>query len=91
MNAIRPMQRIVTGIPQTDGAGVRLVRVIGRRDLFPARAGQEGMRFVLFASRPLREPVAWGGPIGMNTPEELPQAFAEIENDTFIRSSGGHA
>ena len=43
------------------------------------------MRFVLFAGRPLREPVAWGGPIVMNTREELQQAFAEIDNGTFIR------
>jgi len=52
---------------------------------FEAAAGPEGMRFVLFAGRPLREPIAWGGPIVMNTREELDQAFAEIENGTFVR------
>jgi hypothetical protein len=35
--------------------------------------------------------VAWGGPIVMNTPEELQQAFAEIENGTFIRTSANPA
>jgi redox-sensitive bicupin YhaK (pirin superfamily) len=45
------------------------------------------MRFVLAAGRPLREPIAWGGPIVMNTQEELDQAFAEISNRTFIRSA----
>lgn len=65
--------------------------LLGSGDVFQARAGQEGMRFVLFAGRPLREPVAWGGPIVMNTPEELQQAFAEIENGTFIRASSNPA
>lgn len=46
---------------------------------------REGLRFVLVAGRPLREPVAWGGPIVMNTQAELDQAFAEIDNGTFIR------
>jgi redox-sensitive bicupin YhaK (pirin superfamily) len=42
---------------------------------------------VLFAGRPLREPVAWGGPIVMNTREELQQAFADLDNGTFIRTT----
>ena len=58
--------------------------LFGAGDEFTARAGEPGVRFVLFAGRPLREPVAWGGPIVMNTPEELQQAFAEIENGTFL-------
>ncbi|HOY67232.1 MAG TPA: pirin family protein [Candidatus Ozemobacteraceae bacterium] len=49
------------------------------------KAGPEGLRFMLFAGKPLREPIAWGGPIVMNTREELRQAFAEIDNNTFIR------
>ncbi|HEY9070336.1 MAG TPA: pirin-like C-terminal cupin domain-containing protein [Candidatus Ozemobacteraceae bacterium] len=49
------------------------------------KAGPEGLRFMLFAGKPLREPIAWGGPIVMNTREELRQAFAELDNDTFIR------
>ena len=57
-------------------------------DEFAVQAGPAGMRFVLAAGRPLREPIAWGGPIVMNTQEELDQAFAEISNRTFIRSSG---
>ena len=40
---------------------------------------------MLIAGRPLREPVVWGGPIVMNTQAELDQAFAEIENGTFIQ------
>ncbi|ATD81280.1 MULTISPECIES: pirin family protein [Desulfovibrio] len=47
--------------------------------------GAEGARFVLVSGTPLREPVAWGGPIVMNTDEELKQAFFELEDGTFIR------
>ena len=47
--------------------------------------GAEGARFVLVSGTPLREPVAWGGPIVMNTDEDLKQAFFELEDGTFIR------
>ena len=56
---------------------------------FLARSAAEGMRFLLLAARPLREPVAWGGPIVMNTPDELRQARAELQAGTFIRSAAG--
>ena len=48
-------------------------------------AGEEELRFLLVGGKPLGEPVAWGGPIVMNTQEELQQAFAELKNDTFIK------
>jgi len=44
-----------------------------------------GARCVLFSGAPLREPVAWGGPIVMNTREELNRAFAELDEGTFIK------
>jgi hypothetical protein len=72
------------GTPSTTVASRRAV-LFGEGDEFAVRAGPEGMRFVLFAGRPLREPIAWGGPIVMNTQEELDQAFAEIDNHTFVR------
>ena len=59
--------------------------LFGGGDEVAVRAGAEGARFVLCAGRPLGEPIAWGGPIVMNTREELDQAFAEIEAGTFIR------
>lgn len=59
--------------------------LFGTGDEFAVQAGDAGMRFMLFAGPPLREPVAWGGPIVMNTREELEQAFAEIDAGTFIR------
>ena len=65
--------------------------LFGEGDRFEAWAGAAGLHFVLFAGKPLREPIAWGGPIVMNTPEELRQAFKEIENGTFIRQPGEQA
>ena len=61
--------------------------LFGAGDEFAAQAGENGVRFVLVAGRPLREPIAWGGPIVMNTREELDQAFEEIDNGTFIREA----
>jgi len=45
-----------------------------------------GFRFLLVSGEPLREPVAWGGPIVMNTEEELAKAFQELEEGTFIKT-----
>jgi len=49
-------------------------------------AGNEGMRLLLFCAPPLGEPIAWGGPIVMNTEQELAQAFRELDEGTFIRT-----
>jgi redox-sensitive bicupin YhaK (pirin superfamily) len=54
-------------------------------DTFYAEASSKGMRFLLLSAKPLKEPIAWGGPIVMNTKEELNQAFKEIEDGTFIK------
>lgn len=48
-------------------------------------ASEEGARLLLLSGRPLNEEIAWGGPIVMNTPEELHLAFKELEEDTFIK------
>ena len=48
-------------------------------------AGDEGARFLLVSGKPLREPVAWRGPIVMNTEEELRVAFAEYADGTFLK------
>ncbi len=48
------------------------------------QAGDEDLRFLIFSARPLKEPVAWGGPIVMNTTEELNQAFEDIDNEQFV-------
>ena len=49
------------------------------------KAGPAGARFLLIAGKPLKEPVAWGGPIVMNTQEELNLAFSELQEKTFIK------
>jgi redox-sensitive bicupin YhaK (pirin superfamily) len=48
-------------------------------------AGEQGIRFLLVSGKPLREPVAWYGPIVMNTREELRQAFDEYQAGTFLK------
>jgi hypothetical protein len=52
-------------------------------------AGDEGVRFLLISGKPIREPVAWYGPIVMNTQEELRIAFDEYERGTFIKHGRG--
>lgn len=54
-------------------------------DKLVIRAAENGLRILLFAGHPLNEPIAWGGPIVMNTKEELQKAFQEIDAGTFIR------
>jgi quercetin 2,3-dioxygenase len=49
------------------------------------QAGEEGVRFLLVSGKPIEEPVAWYGPIVMNTQAELQQAVAELRKGTFIR------
>ncbi len=46
----------------------------------------DGARFLFVSGEPLREPVAWRGPIVMNTEEELDKAFEELDRGTFIKS-----
>jgi redox-sensitive bicupin YhaK (pirin superfamily) len=54
-------------------------------DTFSVIAREEGIRFLLFAAPPLREPIAWGGPIVMNTREELDLAFKELDEGKFLK------
>ncbi len=49
------------------------------------QAGEDGIAFLLVSGKPLVEPVAWYGPIVMNTQEELRQAFAELKAGTFLK------
>jgi hypothetical protein len=49
------------------------------------QAGEEGIRFLLVSGKPIEEPVAWYGPIVMNTQEELRQAMTELQSGTFIK------
>ena len=56
-----------------------------RGDEVVVQAGPEGIRFLLVSGKPLEEPVAWYGPIVMNTQDQLRQAISELEDGTFIK------
>lgn len=68
-----------------DQSGARTLVRFGTGDEVTVQAGPEGVRFLLISGAPIAEPVAWHGPIVMNTQEELRQAFRELRNGTFIR------
>jgi redox-sensitive bicupin YhaK (pirin superfamily) len=69
-----------------DEAANRSLVLFGGGDEITVRAGEHGLRFLLVSGRPIEEPVAWYGPIVMNTEAELRQAWAELRDGTFIRS-----
>ena len=56
-----------------------------RGDEIIVQAGDEGIRFLLVSGKPIEEPVAWYGPIVMNTQEQLRQAMAELQTGAFIK------
>ena len=68
-----------------DLSGNRTLVRFGTGDEIVVKAGHEGIRFLLVAGSPIREPVAWHGPIVMNTKEELQQAFNDLRNNKFIK------
>jgi redox-sensitive bicupin YhaK (pirin superfamily) len=59
--------------------------VFDRGDEITVQAGEEGIRFLLVSGRPIEEPVAWYGPIVMNSDEELREAFSQLREGTFIK------
>jgi redox-sensitive bicupin YhaK (pirin superfamily) len=65
--------------------GNRSLVLFDRGDEVLVHAGEEGIRFLLVSGRPLEEPVAWYGPIVMNTQQELRQAAYELQTGTFIK------
>jgi redox-sensitive bicupin YhaK (pirin superfamily) len=65
--------------------GAEHLVMFGEGDTFMAKSRQNGVRFLLASGRPLREPVAWGGPIVMNTEAQLEEAFSELNRGTFIK------
>ena len=64
----------------------RMLVLFDRGDEVTVEAGQQGVRFLLVSGKPLSEPVAWYGPIVMNTQEQLRQAFEELERGTFLKA-----
>ena len=67
----------------------RSLVLFDRGDELWVQAGEEGMRFLLVSGKPLEEPVAWRGPIVMNTQEQLRQEFQELEQGTFLNRAPG--
>ena len=65
--------------------GNRSLVLFDSGDEVTVTAGESGIRFLLVSGKPLQEPVAWQGPIVMNTQEELRQAYLELRNGTFIK------
>ncbi|MDA8243806.1 MAG: pirin family protein [Elusimicrobia bacterium] len=63
-----------------------MLAAFGEGDRLACAASEEGARFMLMAGKPLREPVAWRGPIVMNTEAELRRAFEEYRKGTFIKN-----
>ena len=68
-----------------DLSGNRTLVRFGTGDEIVVKAGPQGMRFLLVAGSPIQEPVAWHGPIVMNTRAELQQAFSDLRNNQFIK------
>ena len=72
---------------ETDWTGNRSLVLFDRGDEVTVQAGDASIRFLLVSGRPLEEPVAWRGPIVMNTNEELQQAYSELRSGTFIKAA----
>jgi redox-sensitive bicupin YhaK (pirin superfamily) len=71
-------------VPPAEAENRSLV-LFDRGDEVTVQAGEDGVRFLLVSGKPLEEPVAWYGPIVMNTQEQLRQAFDELERGTFLK------
>jgi len=65
--------------------GNRSLVLFDSGDEIAVQAGEQGIRFLFVSGRPIEEPVAWRGPIVMNTDEELRQAYRELREGTFIK------
>ena len=89
-NASEPLAVPTEGVkwletaPPTE-AGNRSLILFDRGDEVAVQAGDEGIRFLLVSGKPLQEPVAWYGPIVMNTQAQLQEAYAELREGTFLK------
>ena len=71
--------------PSGEGVAEKHAVLFDKGNAFRAKASEAGARIFLMAAKPLGEPIAWGGPIVMNTREELDLAFRELQEGTFIK------
>jgi redox-sensitive bicupin YhaK (pirin superfamily) len=88
-NASEPLAVPTEGVGWSDTtppseAENRTLVLFDRGDEVVVQAGEHGVRFLLVSGKPLEEPVAWYGPIVMNTQEQLRQAYDELRNGTFL-------
>ena len=89
-NASGPLSVPTEGVGWTDmtppvAADDRSLVLFDSGDEVTVQAGEDGVRFLLISGEPLKEPVAWYGPIVMNTQAQLRQAFEELEQGTFLK------
>ncbi|HSF90868.1 MAG TPA: pirin family protein [Paracoccaceae bacterium] len=70
-----------------DMSGNRTLVQFDTGDEVTVQAGEKGIRFLLVSGKPIQEPVAWHGPIVMNTRQELMQAMQDLNNGTFIKAA----
>ena len=84
----QPVKTDIIGEASEAAANVdnRSLVLFDRGDEVVVQAGDEGIRFLLVSGKPIEEPVAWYGPIVMNTQQELRQAFRELRDGSFIKS-----
>ena len=73
------------GVTRPDLVGNRSLVLFDNGDEITVQAGDHGIRFLLVSGKPIEEPVAWYGPIVMNTRAELQQAYDELQRGTFIK------
>ena len=71
--------------PPPTAADNRSLVLFDSGDEVTVQAGDDGIRFLLVSGKPIQEPVAWYGPIVMNTQDELRQAFEELDRGTFLK------
>jgi quercetin 2,3-dioxygenase len=89
-NASAPLAVPTEGVQWLDTAPPsvadnRSLVLFDRGDEVTVQAGDDGIRFLLVSGKPLQEPVAWYGPIVMNTQEELQQAFLDLDQGKFLK------
>jgi redox-sensitive bicupin YhaK (pirin superfamily) len=81
----QPVTTDIIGRDEGVSADNRSLILFDSGDDITVQTGDEGVRFLLVSGTPIQEPVAWRGPIVMNTNEELRQAFEEYRNGTFLK------
>jgi len=90
-DASGPQGVLTERVGSTDDSPVRIIGnrslvLFDRGDEVVVQAGDEGIRFLLVSGKPIEEPVAWHGPIVMNTQDQLQQAFRELDKGTFLKA-----